>query len=248
MSRKIGVFFWSIFLMYGCLFPQHTDAKEYGYKGKIKTVTSYQYSLIKKAGNEYIPEDTGRYYGKNTKYFNIAGNLDSMISSYDFSNYKKGSTLKNVTRVVFYYDSKGIKRSGYMSVAMDDKVTEHIYTYTWKTAYEYTERLCVKGDEYPSSENHYTLNKDYRDYKGEYKFYAKKDDLFTHTMYTNEFNKEGLITKSIETDLLTNEKTITRYEMKKTDMAGNSLIIWSYNNDEIVPAVITCRVYTYYPD
>jgi hypothetical protein len=232
-------------------FPQHAEIKEYGYKGNVKSVTTYHYSLIHKTGDQWIPIDTNRYHGLNTRYFNCQGNIDSTIFEYNYANHKNYSTFRLTSKLINYFDTKGAKRNSLYTIRYDhnsDDITsdQQFYTYEWINDHEYIERVYNRDGIQLNSKNHYHLNKNYRDFKCEYTAYSVNDSMILHSSYINEISPENLLIKSTETNLITKEINITRYEYKKSDLLGNPTIIYVYRDENTEPVMVTLRTYTYY--
>src|ERR1700709_466652 len=89
--RIILITFISVFLFSstkGQKSSEHTDAKEYGFYGKVKTVVQYDFypdSTVKKDSIYYLINRNG-YELKRIYYFNRKGDIDSIVSLYPYKD------------------------------------------------------------------------------------------------------------------------------------------------------------------
>lgn len=204
--------------------------KEYGFKGKVKKVTSYMVNV----GRYQIPVDTLNYYGKSTMYFTNNGDLQEYNQLFDLPNYYYISKAK--------YKGKGKQVSFIEKTVLngaEEKVTE--YQFTWPDDLHY-KIIALNGEGIRDVE----LNKDFtvkrvgfmRDsYKSvETAKYTYIDDALEQVVYemTATDNGETSITKDVR-------------KVQSIDVYKNPTVIYFYKSeDNRVPTSVLFRYYEYY--
>lgn len=214
----------------------HTDLKEYGYKGPVRTVTTYYFDtlLFDKSDRIY---STKNWRNKIVYKFARTGNLDSIIT---FTQLPHQDTVY-INKTAFFnkYPSRfAVRLNG------DNSVTDTVkYAWLSDTSYQTTE-VAVKGDYRVLSD--YFLDKNYRDKAGSHSVYNGKDGIEFSEKYENTIGRDGLLTKSIRTNLLENTTSTVGYAYFGRDKYGNPTKILLANLPGGKVFRIVLRAFEYY--
>ncbi len=235
-----------MFLMVPVLgFSQYTEWKEYGLKGKVKTITSYHYQLVKQKGDSFVPEDHSKWCYKITMCFSEQGNVDSIAYTYNYKNFVPSMPYPSITFKYFYFDEEDGNRKGFIKMQNAQQISSYL-DLKWNGPYLYVEEQTEA--EYPIGKRITTtwLNKNYRDSAGMSISY-NGDSIYSKTGYVTTFNEKGEIESYLETDYTINYTNTVRYKFKKYDSKGNFTLLHTSTQDEF-PKQIEIRKYTYYRD
>ena len=211
--RKFKPYFLLFFLLlsFNNLYSQFNDSKEYGFKGKLKKVTTYNYVGLEKENGKWIADDKNlvsiwefivdrnqNFTEIRTTYF-TNGSKEIQVYKYEFNDNLKTSYKK--------YDEK-------------DNVIESA-KFEWLNEKSYIETFSF--DQY-EIENKVILNDNYRDYIGENKVFEISDNEkipIEITSYKNYFGSNGLVLKTEKFDVLGNITSTIKNEIQKIDKDGN---------------------------
>ncbi len=181
-----------IFLLFisNLIYPQHNDAKEYGFKGNIeKTITKTYKNLEKIADNQW-KIDSSKLIATDERFFDENNNIKK-------GNIKSYSKDK-IHEFKYLFEGEGNQRKRYL---YDNK--ENILSmgkYHWIDQLNF---IYINESSTLLSKFNTTLNKEFRDYISENFYYKINEDstqtLIEHTKYISDFDNSGV--RYIETYL-----------------------------------------------
>lgn len=222
-----------IFLVNYFGYAQFNDCKEYGFKGKIKKVTTYNYSDLKKENKKWQIEN------------------DELISKWEFI-VNEDQNFEEIKIILFDKDSISMiykstyqfsngKKSSYKRVDINEKVVE-TGKYQWLNEFTYKTNSDFFDDYSIESVN--ILNNNYRDFINESSMYSLEngEKILIYTEgYENFFDEKGFIKKSKTNDLengslillneiheIDNFGNITKYAIKKENGELEKLVIRTF--------------------
>jgi len=215
----------------------HNDLKEYGYKGKVKNMTTYNYDTLSFDETNKI-FDNRLWRNKIVYTFDTTGNLDTIFSyiQLPFTNdtvytFKTAYTYSQQARIALRINGK-------------NEVTDTV-KFLWinDTTYQ-TIETAVKGQRKVLSD--LFLNENYRDKCGKFTGYDDDNKIEYSENYENRINDNGLLTRSFKTNLLTHTTTIVSYQYFDFDKFGNPTKIWLSNFLDKKVIRIALREFEYY--
>jgi len=215
----------------------HTDLKEYGLKGKIKKITTFNYEDIILKGDEWQPVDTSVGTFKTEIVLNKNGNIELLSTGSMARN--SASLPQNVTSTYSYENGmksgkhyeNGIEK-GTISYEWTDKKSYKIISYNKSGKILFTSKI--------------QLTDSFRDSSGEFRLFDGGDTLVYGHTYENILDSENRLVRGIRTDLKSKERKETNFTYKQLDKSNNPLIIYlSYEKGD-KPYRISLRTYEYY--
>lgn len=215
----------------------HNDLKEYGYKGKVKSITTYNFDTLSFDETKKIFDD--RLWRNKIIYtFDKYGNFDTIFSyiqlpiiSDSIYTFKTAYIYSQKTRVA-------VRING------NNEVTDTI-RFLWlnDTTYQAIE-TNVNGQGKVLSD--LFLNKKYRDKSGNYTGYDENNNIEYNEKYESLISDNGLLTRSYKTNLLTNTMIVVSYKYFEFDKYGNPTRIWLTNLLDKKVFKIVKRKFEYY--
>ena len=180
---KIILFIITFFLN-SILFAQggYSDLKEYGLYANPKIVHTCYYADIIFINGNWQPLDTSRYAMKRVYYFNKNGFIDSS----DIEMKTAHSVVVNKTINSFNNGQK----TGYTTY--NNGIMAETSKINWLDSFSYTTITYDTAGNITAKDKN-TLNKDYRDYKGEYTLYNREGDsiISRSGSYVNSFDEKN---------------------------------------------------------
>ena len=210
-KNKYYLLIFSLLFAVNFTFAQFNDCKEYGFKGKVKKVTTYNYVDLEKINGswildekklisiwEFIVDKNQNFREVKTTYFN-KDSTEIYTYKYEFDNHLKKSYLKtdqngNIVETAKYY-------------WLNDK--------TYSTTFEFGDYII---------ETKSILNNLYRDYVGEttvYEVYENKKLPIEKTSYKNFFDNNGIIQKTEKYDVMGKITSTIINKVQDFDEKGN---------------------------
>ncbi len=215
---------------------QHTDLKEYGLKGKVKSITSMHYKDVMFSNGHWMPISKEKFYYTTVWHFNEQGFLDTSATSL----FVYPDSL--VTNILAYEFKNGKKVSGkyfnYLGV-----LTE-LHKITWVDQYTYT-IIATDTSGTKILESNSWLNKNYRDNKGEYKSYENGKVVF-YEKYSDIFDTNGQLLKAEFTNITENKSYVVLYKHSEFDKNKNPITTTQINITDGTIKQITIRLIEYY--
>lgn len=192
----------------------HSDLKEYGYKGNVRQITTYNYDTLSfDAGSLQIP-DTSLWRNKLIYKFSRQGNLDTIEAF---------TKLPQFPDTVFYqlthYTYSDTGRFGYRRNNANEITDTIEYKWLTKTSYQIIE-TSASGERTASKFN---LNSLFRDKAGIWKVY-KYGKVEFGEKYVNEIDVNNRLLSSVKTAIPTGKKTNVYYTYLKFDKRGNAVV------------------------
>jgi len=215
---------------------QHSDLKEYGLKGKVKSITTKYYRDVMFLDGQWLPFSPEDIRYTTVWHFNEQGFIDTArtiffeepdsplteLLVYDFKNGKKISGKR--------FDAQGV-------------LTE-LYEIVWSDRYSYTV-ITTEPKGTKLSESSSRLGKDFRDNQGEYKDYENGKLVF-HEKYSDVFDSNGQLVKAEFTDIIANTNYVLLYKHAGFDPNENPTITTRINITEGTIDKMTVREIEYY--
>ena len=185
-----------------------TDLREYGFMGKVKSITSIKYAdLPIKNGVWEINKD--KVISKSKMIFNEKGNIIEVKQYYPLT----GSTWNEMTTKVEF--KNGLK-SKYTKTDLYGQPME-VGTYTWIDNHNY--KLTITQTNGTTTNSHSKLNKNLRDISGDYSYIQNGSIIFSEK-YKNQLTPNGEIVSSTFINQ-ENESYTIEYLNKEKDITGN---------------------------
>ena len=222
MRKSIHYFILILLLFtFSNVFSQFSDSKEYGFKGELKKITTYNYIGLEKKNDKWIIDDK------------------KLVSIWEFlvdenQNFREFKTtyFTNGTKEVqvYKYQFKDKLKSSYEKYDVDGNIIETA-KYEWLNEKSYI--ATFKFSEY-IIENSVILNDKFRDFIGEnkvFEIYENDKVPIEITSYKNYFDKNGLIQKTEKFDVLGNISSTIYNEIQKIDIRGNLVEFAILNED-----------------
>lgn len=230
---------------------EHTDAKEYGFKGKIKTVTEYRYysdSIIKKDSMYQLVNKEGYEY-KRTYYFNKKGDIDSGVTYFPYKSPVTKEIIPIYNYLVYSFDRAG-RKIGFKSFDGKRKL-ENEGEIKWIDRTHYVQinyGFTNEGKKSKIEEINFTLTNALRELSYEVKTFGIINGAFlSRYIVTNSFDKEGYLQKKrVEYKGEDNDWDEDKYIHQKFDKMKNPLETIQkagYNNS---PKRFILSEYSYY--
>ena len=193
-------------------YAQFNDCKEYGFKGKLKKVTTYNYSDLKKENKKWQIEND-----KLISKWEFIINEDQNFKEIKITLFDKDSVSMIYTST---YEFSSGKKSTYKRTDINETVVE-TGSYRWLNEFTYT--INSNFSEGYNIESMYILNNNYRDFINESSIYSLENGeriLIYKEGYENFFDENGYIKKSETYDI--EKGTLNLFnEIHKTDNYGN---------------------------
>jgi len=230
----------------GISFGQYSEWKEYGLKGKVKSMVRYHYYFKDELLN---PDkiDTSKWSSKIFTYFNANGNVDSVIyysnpKSYDPEYIGEIHCSKNL----YFYDIKGQKRTGLYVPDCSLNIKERMI-YEWPNPYTYIERTFDYVTNKVKTEIFAYLHRNLRDSAGVSNYFVG-DSIYSSYSYTSTFDSNGRLEYYIERELPRNTIDTVRFKYTSFDKKGNQTKTLIFRNSDAFPKAMYLRTYQYYKD
>ena len=192
---------------------QHTDLKEYGLKGHVKSITTVNYESGICTNNQWIPYDEAKPNTITTLYFNKSGIIDSSITEFgafktDTSSFRTKTIYvieQNKKVSAKYYDHSGKFTETIKIKWLNNKTySTYFYDLNGKLTFESTS----------------WLNDEYRDNKGEYKSYDN-DTLNIYEKYDDVFDSDKQLIKANFVDQIGKKEYTILYKHQAFDEFKN---------------------------
>jgi len=235
MATKFTTTIYFIFALTITALGQHTDLKEYGLKGKVKTITTMHYKDVMFSNGQWMPTSFEKFYYTTVWHFNEPGFLDTSKTSLFVHD-------SLVTNILTYEFKNGKKVSGkYFNY---HGVLTELYNITWTNQYTYT-TITTDTNGTKTFESTSWLNKDFRDNKGEYKSYENgKVDFYEK--YSDIFDTNGQLIKAEFTNMTENKNYFILYKHSESDKNNNPTITTQINITDGTIKKLTIRLIEYY--
>jgi hypothetical protein len=217
-------------------FGQHTDLKEYGLKGKVKSITTMHYKDVMFSKGQWMPIFFDKFSYKTVWHFNEQGFIDtsktslfvypdSLITNILIFEFKNGKKVSGK-----YFDFRGV-------------LTE-LYKFSWADQYTYM-TITTDTNGTKTFESTSWLNKDFRDNKGEYKSYKDGKTVF-YEKYFDIFDSNGQLVKAEFTNATENTNFTILYKHGEYDKKNNPTITTQINITDGTIKKMTIRLIEYY--
>ncbi len=227
-------------------FSQYSELREYGFKGRVKSMVTTQYQLITYKKDDYTPIDTSMWNWKSRLFFNTSGNVDSITGCVNYANYvPSDDNNTNCYKTLYYYNMIGKKQTG-LDIGDVGSDKKNPIVVEWPNEHQYIERTYTPNLEL-KTENTVWLNRNFRDSAGTSLFYSQ-GELISNTTFMSDFNEKGELIRNIGKDLVTGITDTTYYKIKSYDHEGNPTVIYLYEGNSTEPKAINIRKYQYYRD
>ncbi|WLD24672.1 hypothetical protein NU10_04605 [Flavobacterium dauae] len=222
-----------IFLVNYFGYAQFNDCKEYGFNGKLKKVTTYNYSDLKKENKKWQVEND-----KLISKWEFTVNEDQNFTEIKITLFDKDCISMIYTST---YEFSNGKKSSYKRTDINEKVVETGH-YRWLNEFTYT----INSDFFEdyNIESMYILNNNYRDFINESSMYSFENGekiLMYKEGYENFFDENGYIQKSQTYDIefgtsklfneiheIDNFGNITEYAIKKENGELEKFVIRTF--------------------
>jgi hypothetical protein len=220
--QKILLLF--IFLIFGVSYylrgQVYNDLNDYGYKGKIKSVSTKFYSDIKKLNTGYAIADTLSPARIFTYDFNGEGNFTKKVVEAKPDSFQ----------ILFNYEGKN--KTGWKRINNNGLIVEICKIFP-KGNSGFTEMVFDTAG-FKNHRTDYIFSKDLKTKTIEAKGYNKTGEIIYHSITNFEDDKDGHLYKFATKNLLT--KKIDRYEftITKKDDSNNPLEIMVKRNKKTV--------------
>ena len=229
----------TIFFLFGLTITalgQHNDLKEYGLKGKVKSITTMHYKDVMFSDGQWMPASFEKFYYTTVWHFNEQGFIDTTKTSL----FVHPDIL--VTNILAYEFKNGKKVSGkYFNYR---GVLTELYKITWSDQYTYT-TITTDTNGTKTFESTSWLNKDFRDNKGEYKSYENGKVVF-YEKYSDIFDSNGQLVKAEFTNMTENKNYFVLYKHSELDKNNNPTITTQINITDGTIKKMTIRLIEYY--
>lgn len=203
-------------------YAQFNDCKEYGFKGKLKKVTTYNYIDLEKNNSKWIVDE------------------NKLISIWEFiidenQNFKeirvKYFSDDSIEIYTYKYEFKDNLKTSYQKFDKN-KIVVETAKFEWLNDKTYNTRFDFENY---TIENRVILNNSYRDFIGEntvYEIYENEKIPIEKTSYKNFFNSNGIIQKAEKYDVMGNITSTIKSEIQKLDNNGNMTEFAIIKDDE----------------
>lgn len=228
-----------LLFLFSCdfLFAQnkHVDLNEFGLNGPVKSVITLKYDSTGFDSTEKIRK-SAEWKFKNEYYFNLSGNLDSLIWS---GHYPFTDSLYFNKRI-FNYENGARTARDYNALY----VSTDSLTYVWEndSTYVITQFKIGKNEKIVSRQS---LSSSLRDKTGITEIY-QEDTLVLHEFYENIVDKNNQTVATHTHDILNNERTSIGYEHLEIDDHRNSRLIIQSNKESGKIELVLRRKIEYY--
>jgi len=237
--KQLSIILFVTLLLSSCSTPEKksfTDLKEYGFKGKVKSVITKNYIGLERQDNKWVISEE-RIASKQNVFFNINGNITKII---DYRLLENDSWYDITTE--FKYEN-GLKKTS-KKTDLYGKQTEQA-EYKWLDDKNYI--LTAKDINGMKVESVSKLNNDFRSYSGEYKYF-KADSLVYSESYSNKLDKKGEIISTHFLNKISAKSYTLLYTDKELDKEGNLIkLAMTYEESGDLKRFIV-REFSYYPE
>lgn len=229
----------------------HTDAKEYGFYSKVKTVTQFKYngdSIIKKDSIYQLVNKEGYEY-KRTYFFNKKGDIDSSVTYYPYKSTVNNEIIPIYNYLIYSFDKVGRKNEFKFFTGKRELENQGEINWIDQTHYvQINHGFTNDGKKSKIEEINFTLTSKFRELSYEVKTFGIINGvLLNHYIVTNSFDKEGYLqNKRVENKGKDSGWTEEKYTYQKFDKMKNpleTLRLTGYNNS--LSSFIMSE-YTYY--
>lgn len=228
-----------IFLLLPChlLFAQavHKDQLEYGYKGKVKTVSRQDYRMETDVDG-HVRVDTIMPLVSYKYYFNQAGNMDSLTAASMAGN-GQVSYYKNV------YQFQNNRKTAWTSYSKTNQVLLQAQV-TWTSGKEYIEKV-TDAEGKPKFETTVTLNDSFRVQRTRVRAYDPAGKLIQDNTQTFQLDHRQQILSFNTLDRVNGITGQTAYQYVTFDSNGNPQRIITTKQERDVQKMVKLE-YTYY--
>jgi len=236
MTTKFITTFNFLFALTISSFGQHTDLKEYGLKGKVKSIKTMHYKDVMFSNGQWMPISFEKFSYSTVWHFNEQGFLDTSKTNL-FTN--QDSLITNV----LIYDFKNGKKVSGKYYNYQGEMSE-LYNISWTDQYTYT-TITTDSNGTKTFESTSWLNNEYRDNKGEYKRYENGKVVF-HEKYSDIFDTTGTLIKAEFTNVIENRNYFVLYKHSELDKNNNPIITTQINITDGTIRKMTIRYIEYY--
>lgn len=202
-----------LLLTFNNAFSQFNDSKEYGFKGKLQKITTYNYVDIEKQNDKWIIDDK-----KLVSIWEFIVDENQNFSEVKTTYLANG--LKEVQ--VYKYEFNNNLKSSYKKYDESGKVIE---TAKFEWLNEKTYIATFNFNDY-IIENKVVLNDSFRDFIGEnkvFEIYENEKIPIEITSYKNYFDNNNLPLKTEKFDVLGNITSTIINDIQKLDKKGNMI-------------------------
>jgi hypothetical protein len=189
----------------------YSDAAEYGFKGKVKSVRTTNYHEIEQLENGAYDLTDDKVFSIWTMFFDEEGRITRSIERFNMGS---GEWFETITEIKF---TNG-RKSGYVKTDSTGQELESA-TYTWADAYNY--ELVSKNIGGAGMTSSTKLNERFREIGGSHTYY-NGDLVFQSESYTNELDEQDRILATEYQDQLSDRQYRIEYRHKKFDERGNN--------------------------
>jgi hypothetical protein len=201
---------------------QHTDLKEYGLAGKVRTmtVTSYRSGVAKKDSN-WVITDPSRFVSRQVYYFNEKGFTDSVFMLY--VSYDTANTPNYWNESSIWEFNKAGQKTGYKHFDYKRELHEEAEL-KWidPTHYIQSNYNYFNGKKVKTSEQVFTLSENFRESSVQYKRFTSYGGVSSDKTTTNTLDANGHLTKKHTKDKVDGfNNEIIYYRQQKLDKRKN---------------------------
>lgn len=236
MATKFITTICFLFTLTITVFGQHTDLKEYGLKGKVKSITTMHYKDVMFSNGQWMPVSLDKFSYSTVWHFNEQGFIDTSKTSL----FVHPDSL--VTNILTYEFKGGKKVSGkyynYRGILSEQ------YKISWTDQYTYT-TVTTDTNGNKTFESTSRLNKEFRDNKGDYKSYENGKVVF-YEKYSDIFDTSGQLIKAEFTNMTENKNYFVLYKHSEFDKYYNPIITTQINITDGTVRKMTIRLIEYY--
>lgn len=227
-----------VYLLFGNLlaFSQsHTDAREYGINGRVRSIVTYVYDSVVLQDKEWVPVESA-FVSRIIYFFNGSGNIDSMHHQIRIK--EEGRDM--LRRVIYQFVNN--KRSGYNEY--EGQRLLETASISWIDGFNYLTRV-----KYPDSDDiaeiMNSLSPDYRDLRGEVRIFNNEGNVVYCSSYANTLDG-NIITSAVSTNCLDNTQREEEFIYLSPDINKNPLVVVALDKKTDRPTSIRVRQIEYY--
>ena len=216
----------------------HSDQKEYGWRGKVKKVISYNYDVSTLTVRKSTIINPAYWKSKIIFYVNINGNIERK-EVYS----KPPLSLDSLSKLTFIYKFQNHGRIGYQ-FDQYGKLTDTLkFLWLSDTHYKIIEVNSAGKIDLTAETN---LTKNYRDNSGYFTMYDQDGKVDYGEKYVNTIDKENRLTKSVKAYIKTNKIVTTYFKYVRMDKLGNAEETHLSNVEKGEPYMITVKYFSYH--
>ena len=231
----ITIFISSYYLSYS---QSYSDQKEYGWRGKVKKVVSYNYDSLTPNIKKGIIINPAYWRSKIIFYVNIYGNIEKK-EVYS----KPPLSLDSLFKMTINYKYQNHGRVGYQLDQNGKLIDTLKFQWLSETHYKIVEVNSAGKIDLISEAD---LTKNYRDYWGYFVMYDQDRKVDYGERYVNTIDKENRFIKSVKTFIKTNKIVTTYFKYVRLDKSGNAEETHLSNVENGQPYMITVKHFSYY--